>query len=563
MPSAELQGIPTDVEQSELRVRVGDDPAWAAPNFDDSGWAVADRKDVLKKNTGIFWVRMRVRTAPGHFVPSGVFLGEPAACDFFWDGVLLRHFGRPGANAAQEIPGALYSLFELPGGALGPGLHVVALRMSTYHFNRPDPSMNLLLLNLQAGLMAEFGLRRLLLPLMGSGAFLIVAIAAGLFWLVAERRLGVLIFSALCLGGAATVFSINCRHLFTLPYSWSFPIWEGTESVVALTAASLVALVLAQFAVRRARWILVLFFAIEGVVAVHGILTWHSLEPVKFMLACWHVGFVVSLLLMIRPAWRRETGSLYVLAGLVVATVLFERDPEDFLDDTYPLAMLPVLLGFVLAIGRRLREERRQAREARLTAARLELELLRRSLQPHFLMNTLTALAQAIEENPARAVKLIEDLADELRALARFSEEKEVPLARELDLCRVHLRVMSVRTELPWSLDAEGLDLEAPVPPALFFTLMENGFTHQQPVETATAFRLRSEAIEGGTRYRFFSPGLVRDVPVRPNGGSGLRYVKARLEESWTGAWTFTQGAVPGGWETTIELRRREENAVP
>jgi hypothetical protein len=560
----ELAGIPADLEQSELRSRVGDDPRWAAPSFDDSGWDVADRKDVLKKDTGIFWVRLRVRVPPGHFVPSGIFLGETAASEFFWDGVLVKQLGRPGPDRAHETAGILYSLFELPGGALGPGVHVMALRLSTYRFNRPDPSMDLILLNVEPGPMAEFAMHESLVPLLGVGAFLIIGVAAGLFWIVAERQRGILLFAALCLGGGATVFSVNFRHLFPPPYSWSFPIWAATEAVVALTAGSLVALVLAQFPVRRRGWILSAFFAVEGAAAAREVFAWHGIEPVKFMLACWQVAFLFSLVLMVRPAWCRRTGARYVLAGLALATVLYEHNPEMFLLERYPLAMLPVLLGFVLAIGRTLGEERRQAREARLTAARLELELLRRSLQPHFLMNTLTALAQAIEENPGRAVKLIEDLADELRSLARFSEEKKVTLARELELCRVHLRVMSVRTELPWELEAAGLDLGATVPPALFFTLIENGFTHQQPIAGATRFRLRAEPANGGLRYLFFSPGTVRSAPNRSQGGSGLRYVKARLDESWFGAWSFDQRAVAGGWETSIELRAKAaEGAAP
>jgi LytS/YehU family sensor histidine kinase len=221
--------------------------------------------------------------------------------------------------------------------------------------------------------------------------------------------------------------------------------------------------------------------------------------------------------------------------------------------------MLPLLLSFVLVIGLDVQEERTKARDARLTAARLELELLRKSLQPHFLMNTLTVLSQAMEENPGMAARLIEDLAGEMRELAQFAEHKEVPLSRELDLCRTHLRVMSTRTEKPWHLEVEGADPEATVPPALFFNLIENGFTHQQPIEGANAFRLRSEATRDGIRYVFFSPGGVRTPPDRKAGGNGLRYVKARLDEGWPGRWSFDHGPVAGGWETRIELRHGPE----
>jgi hypothetical protein len=55
-------------------------------------------------------------------------------------------------------------------------------------------------------------------------------------------------------------------------------------------------------------------------------------------------------------------------------------------------------------------------------------------------------------------------------------------------------------------------------------------------------------------RYVFLSPGAVTSDKNRAVGGTGLRYVCARLEESSHDAWKLTQGAVPGGWETVIEL---------
>jgi LytS/YehU family sensor histidine kinase len=173
-------------------------------------------------------------------------------------------------------------------------------------------------------------------------------------------------------------------------------------------------------------------------------------------------------------------------------------------------------------------------------------------------MNTLTAVSQAMVENPPSAAQLIDDLAEELRELGLLAEHKEVPLGRELELCRTHLRVMSARTEKPWRLEIEQTDLAAKVPPALFFTLIENSFTHQQPITGSTAFRLRAERAEQGVRYVFFAPGKVRVLPDRPSGGGGLRYVKARLNECWPGGWNFRHGPVAGGWETVVELALRQ-----
>jgi hypothetical protein len=115
---------------------------------------------------------------------------------------------------------------------------------------------------------------------------------------------------------------------------------------------------------------------------------------------------------------------------------------------------------------------------------------------------------------------------------------------------------MSVRTQVAWSLDATGVDESAPVPPAIFLTLIENGFAHQRVTAAAAVFVLRMMALPGDeVRYTFLSPGEVRMELMRAPGGTGLRYVRARLEESFPGAWTLTQREVADGWETIIELR--------
>jgi hypothetical protein len=89
----------------------------------------------------------------------------------------------------------------------------------------------------------------------------------------------------------------------------------------------------------------------------------------------------------------------------------------------------------------------------------------------------------------------------------------------------------------------------------VFLTLIENGFAHQRTSGAAAAFVLSAEPPSSGrARYSFFSPGEVQSEPARPTGGTGLRYVKARLEESFPGRWVFCDEPVAGGWRTIIEI---------
>jgi LytS/YehU family sensor histidine kinase len=202
--------------------------------------------------------------------------------------------------------------------------------------------------------------------------------------------------------------------------------------------------------------------------------------------------------------------------------------------------------------------DRRRAREAQLTAARLETELLKKNIQPHFLLNTLATIVEVIEQEPKTAVALIEALAGEFRILARVAGEKLVPLGHELDLCRAHLGVMSRRKGARCSLAVHGVDERALVPPALFHTLVENGLTHLLPSGGEQRFELHADRVAEQVRYTLVAWGqAVEAAPPQEETrreGTGLRYVKARLEESFPGRWTMTAGPVEGGWRTVIVL---------
>jgi hypothetical protein len=542
-----------------MRIRTGDDPRWAAPSWDDAKWTVLEnRYAVLHKNLGIFWVRLRVRSrGDAESLPALVSLAETASSEVFWDGVLVHRSGTPGMDREHEVPGPLSSLFEIPRGLLGPGPHVIALRMSTYHYNRPDTPQRVVVLNVRPDLMAAANERRRLYPAMAVGAMLVTGIFVLVMWLVAARQASLLAFSGLCLGGA-TLVAINLwRYVYPFPYSWSYRIWFITDAVSMLAAACLVCFVIAQFRLPRPGRVLIAFAAGEAALAWRNGPVPFGIPSAAFSLDTWTYAFLVAIACSAWTAWRlRSATAALVSACLALSLCLYARDPVNFARAHILATLLPSLLGFIVAVATMVRRERRATHDAKLTAARLEIDLLKKSLQPHFLMNTLTTLAQIVEEEPKVAVKLIDDLALEFRALAAIAELKQIPLARELELCETHLRVMTVRTERPWRLQASGVDLDLDVPPALFLTLIENAFSHQRAIEGATTFSLRAEGQRDRIRYTFLAPGIVNHASEGRQGGMGLRYVRIRLEEGWPGGWRLSQREVPGGWETVIDIDR-------
>ncbi|HVU18505.1 MAG TPA: histidine kinase [Candidatus Didemnitutus sp.] len=537
--------VPPHLEYSEVRFKMGDDPRWARVDWDDARWA--RRGYYVPVLQGVMWVRFRVRdlTAP---LPPAVYMVLSAAHELYWDGIPVGSSGVPGNDAATEKAGRIRHNYLVPETLRAPGEHVIALRMSTHR--QPVIARNsTLLFCLTTPAQLEIQRWRFLAaPVMQVGAMALFALAAMVMWLVGVRRRALLYFGGVCVGCIGIQGSLIVEYTISRPYDIGFA--SLGLLVTSCSAMSLIALVAEQLNLRGVRW------AVVGVVLAYLVLVdrsgapWGSRPYLVMLLA-----LLAALGYTVVGVSRKRRGAMIACVGVLLSVVVDLRSPIDFMRANMLVGFLPTELAMFALIALDLRDERRKAREAQLTAARLEVELLKQNLQPHFLMNTLTALAQTIRENPDRAMAFIEDLATEVRMLAGMAAEKHVTLGRELELCRTHLRVMRARTEVDWELQADGIDASALVPPALFLTLIENGFSHQRAERPATRFRLRARAETGNMHYEFFSPGVAVMESARVEGGTGLRYVRARLEESFPGRWTLSHGPGEGGWETRVDLR--------
>jgi hypothetical protein len=369
---------------------------------------------------------------------------------------------------------------------------------------------------------------------------------------VVERSRPLLLCSLLSAALAAFYGLIAFRWLYNAPFDWFYPRLLTITVLMTAVAVLFPLLLLDAFAVPRKRLVLL-------VLAPLLVLAW-ILSPIyewKVHGLCRGM-LVVSLGIAVWAVWHRKAGALGVAIGVLVSLFLVQSNRRDFLSPQF-LGTFSVLVIYVFGtVSLQGRETWQRMMEATVTAARLESELLKKSLQPHFLLNTLTVLSEVVERDPPAAMRLIDDLGHTFRALSHMTGEKLVTLGQELELCRAHLRVLSTRTGRPGSLIVEQADDALKVPPAIFLTLVENGLTHQAPPPDGREFRLSWSKSGSTERFRFHSPGAVRERPDGVTGGTGLRYVRARLEECFPGQWSLQHGPAPGGWQTDIELRRKE-----
>jgi two-component system, LytTR family, sensor kinase len=181
-------------------------------------------------------------------------------------------------------------------------------------------------------------------------------------------------------------------------------------------------------------------------------------------------------------------------------------------------------------------------------------------LHPHFLFNTLNTLSEMIHIDPRAADTMVIRLADLLRLTLDLSEDREVPLARELQVLDAYLELQRMRfgdrlhTELRIAPGAR----EALAPPLVLQPLVENALRHGLAGQPGVGRLLVAAAIEDGQLVLIVrDDGVGLRHPVRE--GIGLRNTRDRLREQYGEASRFTLSQAAGGkgTEARIELPAR------
>ena len=481
--------------------------------------------------------------APGH--PYAIYFAGLASHEIFWDGVRIGGGGVVGRTAAEEVPGPIEAHYPLPESLAAPGPHTIELRGSAFHRGFTPVHGYWALFVADYDEVVRGRDRHAWLALIALSGIVLTAVFALAMFFVSRRDRSFLLLGTLCLSSAALLLAEAWRPLFGYTYDWHLVRLRCVVACSWLVGVQLVALVVTRFPQRHGRSVL----AATAIVAAVIPFIPRSWDPKSLFLLLF-CG-VVAVVWCARAVARQMHGSVLALLGLGTFVASMFIEPALFLD--YILYFALDFLFICLLCSHAL-EVRRQQDEK----ARLELEMVRRHLQPHFLMNTLTALSEWIEQEPKTAVRMIDSLADELRLLGELSGRRLVPAGEELRLCASHLANMSLRRDVTYALDVDGVDEERLVPPAVFHTLVENAVTHAPPSARVT-LRLSSREERDRLHYVFESP--ASDDP--PREGGGTRYIQARLREAWGGAWSLRQGRHGDVWRTEIEVPLSPALEVP
>ena len=141
------------------------------------------------------------------------------------------------------------------------------------------------------------------------------------------------------------------------------------------------------------------------------------------------------------------------------------------------------VLGCVHAFAYFIEARERDAQASRLAAqlAEARLSALRMQLHPHFLFNTLNAIAVLVrEQQTAMATRMLELLGDMLRQVLAAERQNEVPLRTEVAFLEQYLAIEQIRfadrLQVTWRIDDTAR--AALVPIFVLQPLVENAVRH-------------------------------------------------------------------------------------
>ena len=531
------------------KYKTGDNPTYSAKSLDDSRW------NKMKESAGdqIYWTRqhVKVKENPEPFNPQGILINSFGSYEAYWDGKLIGINGTPGSESKMPKSGNLERSYMLPDSLTKKGDHVLALRMSQYYYNDEDR-----VIAMAFGKYEDLIKQPLIsiLPLhILAGTFLFTAIYFLVLFFNDTKSLSILLFSLSSLFFFLLVIVEYVKYYLPIHYSDFYVRMEIISILIFFISLLIPFYFSIQFYLPQKKYFISSYSLLLGIIYLSNRGHGNYDETVEYLsISMW----TCCVLIVSYGVFKKKQGANIVLAGLLT-DILINYFLKNY-DNVLALSFFVLLLSMFYILALWIKEQRKTQDYYLIRTERLKYELLKKKIQPHFLMNTLTSLIDWIEESPREGIIFIEALATEFQLLDQIEDKQQISIKQEIDLCKNHLQIMKYRKEIDYSWIDEGIDETQTIPPAIIHTLIENGITHCIPIKNSSIqFNLRYEVSATNYSYTLLTNAATRTPAKLIVEGTGTKYIKARLTESYGNNWEFTSESINQGWKNVIKIYRK------
>ena len=201
---------------------------------------------------------------------------------------------------------------------------------------------------------------------------------------------------------------------------------------------------------------------------------------------------------------------------------------EFFMRDQFYYAIMYFTVGIVFFVFQYGIYKDKRESDLLMINQKMELNLLRSQINPHFLLNSMNNIYSLVSMNSEKALPAIDTLSNILK-YTLYENREVVNLTEEKDYINNYIDLQSLRFAYKPAIqvDFEETTLTAKVPQFILVPLIENAFKHGDLKNEASPLVIKSEKINN--KLRLHISNLKGNHEKDKHGGIGLENVKKRL----------------------------------
>lgn len=462
------------------------------------------------------------------------------AQEVYWDGMLVGENGKLNPDSILSKMGRMHFYAKIPQKLSNAGEHLIAVKHKQ--------------IGTSIDAYADFELGNYFVITAGNQSvnnrmilMLTVFLTSGIFFLIFffgfGRRISFLFLSLFCFSYSIKTLLKPYQDFFNPDFLMPYLSYNNSIFTANIGSIFLIGFLLWEMNVPRKKGHLLLFSAIS-------ILSFYTITEIQFL----YLLFLCAAAIIAYGFHKKAEGRWWILTGLIGLMIFVTLWAQQILGYGYFAGIIFFIVCMTVSVGQKVARQMKLKQEALLRSSTLENQLLKKSIQPHFILNSLASLQEMIEQTPENASDFVLQLADEFRLISKVSDQKLIPITDEIEMCRIHLRIMEYRRNSKFILKTEGLTGDELVPPGIFHTLVENGITHGYGTKNQGTFILSKKIVNQETEYTFFNDSEVQKESIPSEKGTGLKYIEARLRETFADKWKLESLGTERGWEVKIKV---------
>jgi len=213
------------------------------------------------------------------------------------------------------------------------------------------------------------------------------------------------------------------------------------------------------------------------------------------------------------------------------------------------------LFSFIFMLALDYFNVRKDQKRLKEYTSKVELDLLKAQVQPHFLFNTLNNIYYVAQRESPQSAQLIEKLANIMRYFVDEASKELVKLPIDIQFLKDYIDLERMRMLHPMQVDFEinVVPNAVELPPMLIIPLVENVFKHGIDKRSKENYlSLKIESSDG--KLKINVSNKVFEEKNEQQGGNGLKNLIARLDILYGKNYKFERTLTNNIFNANLEL---------